>query len=234
MNANQAVRPIPLWQSVLLFLLPGLYGIFAQYSLFPLLTRIGMSEEYAYNTAHLSVFLLLVLCTFTALRLEGWQINWSTIRDRLRFKGMDASAWKWTIPFILLYLLAGLLLNMLAGFVYQKLAFRPPDAEVPLTNIPFLLIVYIINIFSEEMWWRGYILPRQELTHGKMAWLVNGLLWSLFHIGKWWAVPFMLFKQWMLPLVAQRTKNTTPAFLIHLISNGFGIVISILPIISAR
>jgi membrane protease YdiL (CAAX protease family) len=232
MKVTRIVRPIPLWQSVLLFLLPGLYGLFAQYTLTPTLTHFGISQENAYNITHLSVFILLILATIIALRIEGWPINWQTVRDRLRFERMDAKAWKWTLPFILFYLIAGLLLNMLAGFVYERFGFLPPDADVPLTNIPFFLIGYIINVFSEEMWWRGYILPRQELQHGKYAWLVNGVLWSLFHIGKWWgAVPFMLLKQWMIPLVAQRTKNNTPALLIHLISNGFGVLFSILSIL---
>ena len=39
----------------------------------------------------------------------------------------------------------------------------------------------VLNIGGEELWWRGIILPRQELAFGKWAWLVNGLLWDLFH-----------------------------------------------------
>jgi membrane protease YdiL (CAAX protease family) len=133
----------------------------------------------------------------------------------------------------LIYLALGLLLNMLAQFIFELIGFRPPEPDVQLTNIPFLVIVFIMNISGEELWWRGYILPRQELEHGKLAWLVNGILWSLFHIFKWWAVPFMLVRQWMIPFVAQRTKNTTPPFLMHLISNGLGLLLSIIPLLSA-
>jgi membrane protease YdiL (CAAX protease family) len=222
-----------LWQSVLFFAVPTLYGIIAYYVLFPSLMNLGISQENAYNTAHLTVFILLLLLTIIALRVEGWPLSWATLRDRLRLKGMDSTAWKWTISFMVLYLMLGFLLNILAQYVYEIVDFWPSDADIPLTNIPFLLIVFIMNIFSEELWWRGYILPRQELEHGKIAWIVNSILWSLFHIFKWWAVPFMLLKQWMLPLLAQRTKNTTPPFLIHLTSNGLGILLSIIPLLSA-
>jgi membrane protease YdiL (CAAX protease family) len=233
MSANGSVKPLKLWQSILFFLGPALYGVFAYYLLFPSLTQLGVSQENAYNTAHLTVFILLFILTIIALRVEGWPLSRVTLRERLRFKRMDSTAWKWTISFLLLYLVLGLVLNMLAQFVYEIVGFWPPDADIPLTNIPFLLIVFIANILSEELWWRGYILPRQELEHGKFAWIVNGILWSFFHIFKWWAVPFMLLKHWMLPFVVQRTKNTTPPFLIHLTSNGMGILLSIIPLLSS-
>ena len=233
MQEKGVIRPMRFRQSLLFFLVPGLYAVFAQYVIFPSLVQLGISEENAYNTAHLSVFIGLFFATILALRVEGWPLRWASIKERLRLKRMDSTAWKWTIPFLVLYLLLGFLLGILAQFVYQQLGFWPPDVDIPLTNIPYLLIILIANVFSEELWWRGYILPRQELEHGKYAWIVNGLIWSLFHLFKWWAVPFMLLKQWMIPFVAQRTKNTTPAILIHFISNGAGVFLSIMPLLNA-
>ncbi len=233
MKHSDVIKPMRLWQSFLFFLVPGLFGVFTQYILLPYIMRLGISEENAYNTAHLTVFVGLFLATSLALRAEGRPLRWASIKERLRLKRMDTMTWKWMLSFLVLYLILGFLLNTLALVVYEKFDFRPPDADVPLTNIPYLLIVFIANIFSEEFWWRGYILPRQELEHRKYAWIVNGLLWSLFHLWKWWAVPFMLLKQWMLPFVTQRTKNTTPAILIHLLSNGTGIVLSILPLLTS-
>jgi membrane protease YdiL (CAAX protease family) len=233
MKTQGAIRPMRLWQSLLFFLLPALYGVFAQYVISPSIVRLGISEENAYNAAHLMVFLGLFLATILALRAEGRPLRWASIKDRLRLERMDLTAWKWTLPFLVLYLVLGFLLNILAQFVYEQLGFWPPDADIPLTNIPYLLVLFIVNVFTEELWWRGYVLPRQELEHGKSAWIVNGVLWSLFHLWKWWAVPFMLLKQWMIPFVAQRTRNTTPAILIHLFSNGAGILLSLMPLLIA-
>jgi len=233
MGKQGVIRPMRFWQSLLFFLLPGLYAVFAQYVLFPAFVRGGISEENAYNTTHLTGFIGLFFLTILALRVDGWPLRWASIKERLRIKSMDSTAWKWTLPFLVLYLLLGYLLNILAQFVYEKLGFWPPDADIPLTNIPYLLIILIANIFSEELWWRGYILPRQELEHGKYAWIVNGLLWSFFHLWKWWAVPFMIIKHWIIPFVVQRTKNTAPAILIHFISNGMGVLLSIMPLLTA-
>jgi membrane protease YdiL (CAAX protease family) len=232
MKTEGVVSPMTLPQSLPFFLIPGLYGVVAQYVLLPYFVRLGISEESAYNTVHLTVFLGLLVATIVALRVEGWPPTWATIKDRLRLKRMDPTAWRWTLPFLVLYLLLGFLLNVLAQFVFEKLGFWPPDADIPLTNIPYLLVVLIFNIISEEVWWRRYVLPRQELEHGKLAWIVNGVLWSLFHLFKWWAVPFQLLKHWILPFVVQRTKNTTPAILIHFVSNGLGILLSILPLLT--
>ncbi len=228
MNSNGVVKPMKLWQSLLFFLLPGLYGVFAFYVLLPMLMRWGMAEEFAYGTQMLSVFLLLILVAIIGLRRDGWDLNWATMRDRLRIKGMDATAWKWTLVFLFLSLLLAFLFNTLGQIVFDQIGFVPPDADIPLTNIPFMIVVLIFNIMSEEILWRGYILPRQELQHGKWAFLVNGILWAFFHLFKWWAVPLMLLRNWIVPLVAQRTKNTTPGIVMHFISNGISVLLTIL------
>jgi membrane protease YdiL (CAAX protease family) len=220
------IKPMKFGNSMLLFFIPGLYGVFAFYVLYPYLLRLGMPEEFAYGTQMLSVFLLLLIATVIGLRRDGWSLSWATARDRLRIKSMDSTTWKWTLIFLFLNLLLGYLLNLLGLFAFEKLDFLPPDANIPLTNIPFLVIVLFFNIIAEELWWRGYILPRQELTHGKYAFLVNGVLWSLFHMFKWWAVPLMLFRNWMEPFVVQRTNNTTPAIIMHSISNGISVLFS--------
>ncbi len=95
--------------------------------------------------------------------------------------------------------------------------------------VGILLGLTILNIGGEELWWRGIILPRQELVFGKWAWLVNGLLWDLFHIfyhttfGSVIAyVPVTL----LIAFVAQRTSNTWPAIIAHWIGN-VGILIAV-------
>jgi membrane protease YdiL (CAAX protease family) len=53
--------------------------------------------------------------------------------------------------------------------------------EAPLRNNLGVAILFIVllffNIAGEELWWRGYIFPRQEKTYGRWTWLIHGLLW---------------------------------------------------------
>jgi membrane protease YdiL (CAAX protease family) len=231
MESAKSVKPLKLWYSVLLFMIPALFGVGAHYVLAPYLVQTGVSQENAYNSALLLVFVGLLLAVLWALRREGWPLKWASMKERLRLEPMTGKAWRWTLLFLLLYLLLSYGLGNLAGMVYGYFQFWPPDADVPLTNIPFAVILLVLNVVSEELWWRGYILPRQELQHGEYAWVVNGILWPFFHLFKWWAIPFLLLKQWMIPFIAQRLKNTTPALIIHFVSNGMGILITLLPLL---
>jgi membrane protease YdiL (CAAX protease family) len=231
METKTAIKPLRAWQSVILFMIPALFALFAQNTLWPYLVRAGLSLENAYNSAHLLVFIGLLFAVLTALRLEGREPKWTVLKERLRLRAMTRKQWKWTLLFLFAYILLGYLLGNLAVIVYEYYRFWPPDADVPLTNIPFALILLVFNIISEELWWRGYILPRQELQHRKYAWLLNGILWSFFHLFKWWAVPLLLLKQWMIPFITQRFRNTTPALIIHFVSNGLGILITAVPVL---
>lgn len=84
-------------------------------------------------------------------------------------------------------------------------------------------VVLIFNHVGEELWWRGYVLPRQELAFGRWAWLVHGLMWNLFHVFKWWELVALLPVTLGLSYAAYRFKNNWPGFIAHYLANGFGI-----------
>jgi membrane protease YdiL (CAAX protease family) len=79
----------------------------------------------------------------------------------------------------------------------------------------------LISMIGEEFMWRGYILPRQELTHGKWAWLVNGLMWAfLVHACLKWHFIGMLPSMLLTPWLAQRLKNTSASAMVHIVGNA--------------
>lgn len=82
----------------------------------------------------------------------------------------------------------------------------------------FSVFQLMVGVISEELWWRGYILPRQELNSGKGAWAVNGVLWALFHAP---TLPTAFFTQLLLyltiPFVTQRTKSTWTGMIMHFV-----------------
>ena len=93
------------------------------------------------------------------------------------------------------------------------------------------IITLILSILGEEFLWRGYVLPRQELYHGKNAWVVHGILWMFVHSFKWWQMLALLPGTLALSLVSQRLKNTSPAVIAHFITNFVGTIGLILIII---
>lgn len=89
------------------------------------------------------------------------------------------------------------------------------------------LVTFFFNIVGEELWWRGYILPRQEFTHGKWTWLLHGIMWNLFHVFKWWDMIGLLPVTLILSFSAQRLKNNWPVLIAHALLNGVSLVIVI-------
>ena len=81
------------------------------------------------------------------------------------------------------------------------------------------VVTYFFNIVGEELWWRGYILPRQELAFGRTTWLIHGLMWASFHAFKWWDVLALIPICLIAAYSAQKLKNNWPAFIGHALTN---------------
>jgi len=228
-GVTEQIKPMPFWQSLIFFGVPTLLGVLCTYFLWPFFIGIGASEENAYYFQALVVFVSLLIASLVAYVVEGNSLDWSSFRHRFRLFGLDRRGWKWTLGGLLTASLLSLVATVLASQVYDILKFTPPDIfpSGPMTNLPLGAFVLFMNIMSEELWWRGYVLPRQERQHGRYTWAIHGVLWAFFHTFKWWAVPFMLITTWIIPLVAQRIGNTTPGIIIHLVINGLGILLTV-------
>jgi membrane protease YdiL (CAAX protease family) len=93
----------------------------------------------------------------------------------------------------------------------------------------YAVVLLFGNIAGEELWWRGYLLPRQELASGSIAWLYHGLFWAGFHVfiqATVWDLIRMVPTCCALTFVAQHRKNTWPGIFAHTAGN-LGIMIGI-------
>jgi membrane protease YdiL (CAAX protease family) len=151
------------------------------------------------------------------LRREGYPLRISALRDRIRWRW--PKGWKaWTLAAIVLIL--GMSLSMAMGPVNRSLAnmpgFVPPEwwpsasnpnvkvegatdvfPDVALEgNFQFVLLYFLIglvfNIFGEEIYYRGYLLPRMRRSFGKWDWVANGVLFTLKHVYQRWLYPGIL------------------------------------------
>jgi membrane protease YdiL (CAAX protease family) len=87
------------------------------------------------------------------------------------------------------------------------------------------LLVLFFNVAGEELWWRGVILPCQELAFGHWTWLVHGFLWTAIHIFKWWDLVGLLPVCLIIAYISQRTRNNGPALIAHGLFNGLVLVL---------
>jgi membrane protease YdiL (CAAX protease family) len=186
--------------------------------------------------------------SYIAYRIEGNPPTWQAFKERFNLKPIRGRDWLW-VSGLVIFGSAASLLSVVSRWLASTPLFLPPQFIPPvvdprITALPaevmgvslqgnwILVLIYaaalVPNIFGEELYMRGYILPRQILTHGRWAWLIHGILWTLFHFFQRWTYIQLLPITLSLSYVAYRTKNTSIAIAAHYIGNG---VIGMIPIL---
>lgn len=179
------------------------------------------------------VFVPLFITAIVAFKREGYAFNLSAFKARFRLHRMTKADWIWTIGAIIVIGVGMGLITVLWDWLHKTTGFFHPLSTSP----PFLefhgfekgqrwylifwLIFFFFNIFGEELLWRGYILPRQELAQKRFAWLYNGIFWTIFHFSFGLDLTIMLLPiLFILPYVVQKRKNTWIGIIIHALING--------------
>ncbi len=199
--AEQNVEPHSLWQSLGLHLLPGALITVFFFAAAPVVMKLGFPAPFALV---LAIFLVLIPFELGVLFYEGRKRN-----GVFSLKGIVLYREK--IPlrqyFLLvppLFLWAGLCFTMLAGldefliktvFSWLPAHFIPANwladiDQYPRSNLVVMAVLFTIaNVFTgpvvEELYFRGYLLPRLSRLKG-WAPLVNAVLFSLYHFFSPW------------------------------------------------
>ena len=178
------------------------------------------------------------------LRREGYRLTIQALRDRIHWRW--PSGWKaWTLAGVLLLL--GMGLSMAMGPANRALASVPgfappawwPASSNPLTpvnsaadafpdihltgNFLFVLVYFlttlVFNIFGEEIYYRGYLLPRMQGVFGQWAWIANGVLFTLKHVYQRWLYPGILVGGLAFAFAAGPMGSLPLAMVFHWIGN---------------
>lgn len=252
----RALKPMSLPVALLYFGIPALIFVLSVYILIPFFMDQGLTEFMSYSLSLLIPLVLMFIASLAALRLEGYPVNWESIRERFRLRSMNRTDWVWTVvSFIAMMVGAGIFGVLGQLLVVNELIPLPANMPTALLDptidpanlltvfneslgpnargnwwlVVFSLILLAFNIFGEEFWWRGVVLPRQELVHGRNTWLIHGTLWTLFHAFKYWSWLGLLPVCLALSFVAQKRSNTWPGIITHFAVNG----LSLVPILGA-
>jgi membrane protease YdiL (CAAX protease family) len=243
-------RPLPLRQALLYFGVPGLMFFLFVWVGIPVLSRAGLSEFAAFLWALMIPSALLLVAALIGLRSEGWPLTGSSLRQRFRYRRMTRRAWFWTGGATVLVILGfGLLTGITNLLIDNGLIPLPGDTASVLDPrassqelldgyggvivgrwelVALYFVALFFNVVGEELWWRGYLLPRQERAHASHAWLANGLLWAGFHFFKWWDILALLTVTSTIAFISQRLRNNTPALIVHYLFNGVSFVVFVL------
>lgn len=245
---TRTIKPMSIRLAMLYFGIPALVVSCVVYVVMPFVDRRGISFFYNYLVVYATVpMLLLISASLIAFYREGRGMSWAAFKKRFRLNPMDRKAWLWTVGLTLFMILSAGLLTFTASWLASFEILTPPEYWPPefqpsargapgSSGIPgeflgmplagnwwilfFVSSALVIATFGEELWWRGYVLPRQELVLGKRTWIVHGLLWWAFHIFLPWNLIVILPGCLALSFVAQTLKNTWPGLIAHGLSNG--------------
>jgi membrane protease YdiL (CAAX protease family) len=178
------------------------------------------------------------------LQREGFQMSIAALRNRIRIRW--PKGWKaWALAMFVLIL--GMGLSMAMGSLNAKLASAPgftppawwPAASNPtiqvnsaadvfpdinlVGNYPFVFLYFVIglvfNIFGEEIYYRGYLLPRMRGAFGRWDWVANGVLFTLKHVYQRWLYPGLLVGGLCFAFAAGPLESLPLAMVYHWVGN---------------
>ena len=224
------MKKISVFELLLMFGVPaGLMYIATSFAI-PFLDGFGLFpiEISWFISAGLLVLVPIFVASIVLVGKEIETFGFEAMCVRMRIKPMRPVDWGYAIGSLVfvLAMTVGLVEvgPYLPGFnatptFMDSMPLREGTRWILLAWLPF----FSFNIFGEELWWRGYIMPRQELLTKRYTWLVHGALWSLFHLGLGWSAIFLALPLFfILPLVVQLRKNTTISIFTHALFGAFG------------
>jgi membrane protease YdiL (CAAX protease family) len=248
-ESPQTLDPLSFWPSLLLTALPAGLVAFSFYVFRPFLENAGYSPLVSFLASILvATSLLFAGALIGYQRVENRPLDRSAFSQRMRFPSLTPKmALQGLGLFLVIMVGYGLFSRLGLTLVQAGLIPVPPaipalaDPHVSLTRtvldqmaggsiagnwdvVLLYLVTFFFNIAGEELWWRGYLLPRQELAFGKSTWLLHGLLWTAFHAFKWWDMIGLLPVCLAISFSAQRLRNNWPALITHALFNGMSLL----------
>lgn len=229
--SRTAPPPLGAGASLAAFGLPALaLWVATHWGISRLFETTGLPQLVCWFIAGGAVMATLFVVALVGARAEG-HTGVAALRARLRLGALGAGDWRAIALATLLILIAtgGVTLGLRA--LLPSFSPAPPFLQVePLQSGERWVLLawapfFFLNIVGEELLWRGYLLPRQERVWGPHAWLVNGALWTLFHVSFGAPMMVMLLPVMLgLPYLVQRRGNTWAGIVIHAAVNGPGFI----------
>jgi membrane protease YdiL (CAAX protease family) len=232
-----------LGRSIVLHLLPGILTGSVFFLLAPVAQISGLPPVWAHGIADLIVLLPFV---FGLLYYEGYKRNGRLSLEGIVLYRESIPGWQYLI-FLPLLLGAGALIPLLAPVshtIFQELfSWWPamynlsPDLSVYSRStlvatifFQFLTIALIVPI-TEEIYFRGYLLPRLS-RFGFWAAPIHAILFALFHVWTPWLVVARVVGLIPFTLIVQRKRNIYMAIIMHIIINVLDLVTAIVLVLS--
>ncbi len=161
---------------------------------------------------------------------EQGTLRWSTVRNALwlrsprspRSRRVGGRVWLILIPLIVLFGAAHELVPSIAAPENRDFAnLVESDAGKEFLSgawewYALLLVNFLFNtVLGEELLFRGFLLPRMNGAFGRRDWVVNGLLFTGYHLHVPWGMPATLLDMFLLAYPTKRYRSAWIGIAVH-------------------
>jgi membrane protease YdiL (CAAX protease family) len=145
----------------------------------------------------------IVVLTLMLVRQETGSLGWAQLREALwlgpprnpKTGRVGGRVWWWVVPFLVLSVAinalpidpAGPLPRDLPRFIASHRAENFYRGAWGVFALTVLLVV--LSPVTEELFFRGLLLPRMRGVFGRGNWVVNGAIFAAYHVHQPWSMP---------------------------------------------
>lgn len=239
MNINTRLKPLSWGPSFLALFCVALMYYGTHYVFVPYFTKVsGQPYLVGYLIGWITTVGIIFIASMLAYKFERNKFNLKDFTIRFRLKKISGRDWLWTIVLIFVVLVTYFGLTSASEWLASFKLFAPhpdfpPDMSpegvsnleqgvlfgMTLKGKWWIIIAYlfgwVLNILGEEFWYRGWMLPRQEVAFGKYAWLINGTMFTFQHWMQPWNFLAILPGALFMSFVLQLRKNTWIGIIQH-------------------
>ena len=120
-----------------------------------------------------------------------------------------------------------------------QLILQDPSTIAGYKGVKILLLFYILlsciaGPLVEELYFRGYLLPRMEKYSGSWSPFINTTLFSLYHFFSPWEFLIRIVAIYPMVYIVKKKKNIRLGILVHVILNTLGGMIMLVIILSGK
>jgi membrane protease YdiL (CAAX protease family) len=237
-SSSAAVEQLSLSRLLVLFLLPGALVTAAYVALAPFVETAGLPPIAALLIAIVVVLIPIEL----GVLLRAGQGREGGIRSVVPYRRpMPLTAWLWLVPFLVIAAFLGFGISMafepavidaLFGWLPDWFV-RPIDVDRidDYSREAWLITIgayFVVNAFLgpivEELYFRGYLLPRMEWM-GRWAPLVNVSLFSLYHFWSPWQIVGRILGFGPTVYAVRWKENVYLGMVVHCTLNTLGVLL---------
>ncbi len=247
-------KQLTIWEVLLAFALPSLFAFVGFRFVLPLLVESGYPKVIMWGIVASVMLAIFAVIGFYLIQSEAKQLEIS-LKERLLLKNINAKQWLVCLGIMIVgLLLAQSLIPILTSFIeitgltipdYMPFWLDPridpmtTSLEILSPNyiiknnyviVVVMAIALLLNILVEEFYFRAWLLPKMQ-SLGKWSWLVNGLLFALYHTFQLWLFPILIVISLSITFTVHISKSVLPAFALHIVANFLLAILGVLALV---